>query len=101
VTRPEKALADNPAHTGSDIHTLRSGWGQTDYPQCVGHEITGTAVRVGSKVKHVQVGDRVGVGAQASACLKPDCYDCSSGDVCYVRLSRRPVYSSQTPQANS
>ncbi|KAA8909545.1 hypothetical protein FN846DRAFT_794127 [Sphaerosporella brunnea] len=68
---------------GSDIHTLRSGWGQTDYPQCVGHEIAGTAVRVGSRVKHIKVGDRVGVGAQASACLKPDCYDCANGDECY------------------
>ena len=27
-----------------------------------------------------RVGDRVGVGAQSSSCLKPDCYDCSNGD---------------------
>jgi alcohol dehydrogenase (NADP+) len=100
VPGPEKARADIPGHTGSDIHTLRSGWGQTDYPQCVGHEITGTAVRVGSAVKHVKVGDRVGVGAQASACLKPDCYDCSNGEECYVRSSNRPIYSSQNPQAD-
>lgn len=30
-------------------------------------------------MKHVKVGDRVGVGAQARSCLKPDCDDCSSG----------------------
>ena len=35
----------------SDIHTLRSGWGPTFYPCCVGHEIVGTAVRVGSKAE--------------------------------------------------
>ena len=37
---------------GSDIHTLRSGWSQTDYPCCVGHEIVGTAVRVGNKAEN-------------------------------------------------
>ena len=37
---------------GSDLHTLRSGWGASLYPVCVGHEIVGTAVRVGSKVEN-------------------------------------------------
>jgi alcohol dehydrogenase (NADP+) len=46
---------------------------------CVGHEIVGKAVRVGKNVKHIAVGDRVGVGAQARSCLQPDCPDCSSG----------------------
>ncbi|KAF7191093.1 NADP-dependent alcohol dehydrogenase 6 [Pseudocercospora fuligena] len=65
---------------GSDLHTLRSGWGPTPYPVCVGHEIVGKAVRVGSKAeKGIKVGDRVGVGAQNSACLKPDCEECSAG----------------------
>ncbi|KAK0336081.1 hypothetical protein LTR02_004500 [Friedmanniomyces endolithicus] len=63
---------------GSDVHTLSSGWGPTTYPCCVGHEIIGKAVRVGSKVeKGIKVGDRVGVGAQNSSCLKPDCAECS------------------------
>lgn len=65
---------------GSDLHTLRSGWAPTIYPCCVGHEIVGTAVRVGSKVeKNIKVGDRVGVGAQSSSCLKPECEECASG----------------------
>ena len=58
---------------GSDLHTLRSGWYPTPYPCVVGHEIIGKAVRVGKNVKHVKEGDRVGVGAQAASCLKPDC----------------------------
>lgn len=29
--------------------------------------------------KGIKVGDRVGVGAQNSSCLKPDCEECSSG----------------------
>ncbi|EME46885.1 hypothetical protein DOTSEDRAFT_149362, partial [Dothistroma septosporum NZE10] len=65
---------------GSDIHTLRSGWGPTPYPVCVGHEIVGKAVRVGSEAeKGIKVGDRVGVGAQNSSCLKGDCEECSEG----------------------
>lgn len=64
---------------GSDLHTLRSGWGETKYPCVVGHEIVGTAVRVGSKVTRVKEGDRVGVGAQAFSCGEKDCPECSSG----------------------
>ncbi|KAJ5970750.1 uncharacterized protein N7479_000668 [Penicillium vulpinum] len=66
---------------GSDLHTLRSGWKPTDYPCCVGHEIVGTAVRVGSKVSNIQIGDRVGVGAQSGSCLGclGPCEECSSG----------------------
>ena len=63
---------------GSDIHTLRSGWGPTNYPVCVGHEIVGTIVRVGSKVEGgLKRGDRVGVGAQSLSCLRSDCEQCS------------------------
>src|SRR4051812_48503309 len=65
---------------GSDIHTLRSGWYPTPYPCVVGHEIIGKAVKVGSNVKHVKVGDRVGVGAMSQSCLKPDCPGCSDGN---------------------
>ncbi|KAL2869687.1 NAD(P)-dependent alcohol dehydrogenase [Aspergillus lucknowensis] len=71
---------------GSDLHTLRSGWGPTMYPCCVGHEIVGIAVRVGSQVTNgIKVGDRVGVGAQAESCLgrKGDCEDCASGNEQY------------------
>ncbi|KAK4236959.1 chaperonin 10-like protein [Achaetomium macrosporum] len=67
---------------GSDLHTLRSGWGPAKYPCCVGHEIVGTVVRVGSKAEGgLKVGDRVGVGAQSDSCLgrKGDCEACASG----------------------
>jgi len=57
---------------GSDLHTLDSGWGPTKYPCVVGHEI---------------VGDRVGVGAQAWACMNRDadkpCHECATGDDSY------------------
>ncbi|KAJ6088219.1 NADP-dependent alcohol dehydrogenase 7 [Penicillium sp. IBT 16267x] len=67
---------------GSDMHTLRSGWGPTQYPCCVGHEIVGIAVRVGSKAEgNIKVGDRIGVGAQSGSCLNKDgdCEACASG----------------------
>ncbi len=62
---------------GSDLHTLRSGWGATPYPCVVGHEIVGTAVRVGSKAEgNIKVGDLVGVGAQADSCQNRDSKPC-------------------------
>ncbi|KAM5463670.1 putative alcohol dehydrogenase (NADP(+)) [Microsporum audouinii] len=71
---------------GSDIHTVRSGWGPTNYPCVVGHEIIGHIIRVGSDVakldspsRELKVGDRVGVGAQSGSCLRVDCEECSSG----------------------
>jgi alcohol dehydrogenase (NADP+) len=64
---------------GTDIHTLRSGWGNTHYPVCVGHEIVGNIVRLGDKVNKLKLGDRVGVGAQAFSCLEEGCEECSHG----------------------
>lgn len=64
----------------SDLHTLRSGWRPTPYPCVVGHEIIGKAVRVGRNVKHVAMGDRVGVGGQAGSCLQSDCEHCAARD---------------------
>ncbi|GAA5981839.1 hypothetical protein JCM5350_005743 [Sporobolomyces pararoseus] len=57
---------------GSDLHTMSGGWGDVPYPQVVGHEIVGIAVRVGSQVTHVKEGDMVGVGAQSDSCLECD-----------------------------
>ncbi|KAE8383137.1 chaperonin 10-like protein [Aspergillus bertholletiae] len=69
---------------GSDLHTLRSGWDwlPTKFPCCVGHEIVGIAVRVGSRAEgNIQIGDRVGVGAQSDSCLGRlgDCPQCAMG----------------------
>ncbi|KAL5335478.1 hypothetical protein BJX70DRAFT_390660 [Aspergillus crustosus] len=43
---------------GSDVHTLKSGWGETPYPCCVGHEIIGKVVRKGKNVTKFQLGER-------------------------------------------
>ncbi|KAI4287299.1 MAG: hypothetical protein L6R35_003440 [Caloplaca aegaea] len=55
---------------GSDVHTINKGWGPAPMPLCVGHEVIGTAVKVGEKVTTVKVGDRVGVGAQIWSCME-------------------------------
>jgi D-arabinose 1-dehydrogenase-like Zn-dependent alcohol dehydrogenase len=66
---------------GSDISVLRSGWAPTNYPVCVGHEIVGEAVRVGSKVEGIKIGDRVGVGPHCGCCENQngDCEACADG----------------------
>ncbi|OOQ87372.1 putative alcohol dehydrogenase [Penicillium brasilianum] len=77
---------------GTDVHTLRSGWGPTDYPCVVGHEIIGIVERIGTDVPtlptshasaSIRVGDRVGVGAQSGACLRSDCEACADSEESY------------------
>ncbi|KAI0025388.1 zinc-binding dehydrogenase [Xylariomycetidae sp. FL0641] len=82
---------------GSDLHMLRSGWGETPYPCCVGHEIVGKAVRVGSNVKHVKVGETVGVGAQSRSCQQSDCPECTSGNDTYCARGLVNTYGSFYP----
>jgi uncharacterized zinc-type alcohol dehydrogenase-like protein len=38
----------------SDIHVVKAEWGQPNYPVVPGHEITGLAAEVGSKVTKYQ-----------------------------------------------
>ncbi|KAL5384240.1 hypothetical protein DPSP01_005385 [Paraphaeosphaeria sporulosa] len=61
----------------SDVHTITGGWGEEiPLPLCVGHEVIGKVVKVGSKVKNLKVGDRAGVGAQIGADLT--CNNCKA-----------------------
>lgn len=108
---------------GSDLHFLSNGWvrssfflsllinnktrlttkkqqGATQYPLTVGHEIVGVAVRVGSKVAGgIQVGDRVGVGAQGDSCLSRfgKCHECDDGEENYCD---KIVWAYGTPHFN-
>ncbi|EEY65387.1 mannitol dehydrogenase, putative [Phytophthora infestans T30-4] len=76
---------------GSDIHHLDSGWKPTMYPCVFGHEIIGDVSVVGVSVKHLAVGDRVGVGAQVWACLNKDpkrpCEECGDGENAFCNRS--------------
>ena len=88
---------------GSDLHTLRSAgnWGEALYPVCVGHEIVGTAVRVGSKAEGgIKIGDRVGVGAQSLSCLSADCEECSNDHENYCQNGQTITYNSRYPDGS-
>jgi len=66
---------------GSDVHTITGGWGDAPTPICVGHEVVGRVVKVGSKVTTLKEGDRAGVGAQIWSCLK--CQNCKADNENY------------------
>lgn len=59
-------IVTNCGICGSDLHTLRSGWGPIKYPCCVGHEIVGIAVRVGSKAVAISKAETVSALAPRS-----------------------------------
>lgn len=65
----------------SDLHTINGEWGAQSFPLAVGHEIVGTALRVGPKVTLIKPGQRVGVGAQSYSCL--DCRQCKNENETY------------------
>ncbi|PQE33044.1 hypothetical protein CJF32_00011165 [Rutstroemia sp. NJR-2017a WRK4] len=67
----------------SDLHTVSGGWGEQKFPLCVGHEIVGTALRVGPKVTLIKEGQRVGVGAQSYSCLQ--CRQCKNDNETYCQ----------------
>ncbi|PPD84509.1 hypothetical protein GOBAR_DD18555 [Gossypium barbadense] len=56
----------------SDLHSIKSEWGSSNYPMVPGHEIVGEVTEVGSKVEKVKVGDKVGVGCMVGACHSCD-----------------------------
>lgn len=53
----------------SDIHLIDDDWKKSRYPLVPGHEVVGRVLRRGAEVTHLQIGQRVGVGWQHSACL--------------------------------
>lgn len=61
----------------SDIHLVDNDWGISQYPMVPGHEIVGTVSAMGSSVKHLKAGQRVGIGWQCSSCM--NCEWCISG----------------------
>lgn len=62
----------------SDIHLIDDDWGMSRFPFVPGHEILGAVSAVGSAVKHLREGDRVGVGWQSDSC--GECEWCRKGD---------------------
>jgi uncharacterized zinc-type alcohol dehydrogenase-like protein len=52
----------------SDLHLISNDWGMSQYPFIPGHEIIGTVTAVGSEVKSLALGQRVGLGWQSNSC---------------------------------
>ena len=61
----------------SDIHLISNDWGNSQYPFIPGHEIIGTVTAVGSDVRSLSVGQRVGLGWQSNSCGQ--CEWCTKG----------------------
>jgi uncharacterized zinc-type alcohol dehydrogenase-like protein len=62
----------------SDLSMLNNEWGMARYPFVPGHEIAGDILAVGDRVKHLQVGQTVGLGWNSGSCMT--CPSCLAGD---------------------
>ncbi len=77
----------------SDIHTIHEDWGPVQFPQIVGHEITGTVVAVGSSASKFTAGARVGVGTMVNSCRV--CAECLAGHENYCLNGNVQTYASK------
>lgn len=62
----------------SDLNVIDSDWGRTSYPVVAGHEVVGKIGRIGSQVRHLSIGQVVGLGWHAGYCN--ECSFCLAGD---------------------
>jgi alcohol/geraniol dehydrogenase (NADP+) len=61
----------------SDLSMIDNEWGASSYPFIAGHEVVGSIVRVGTQVRGLKVGQRVGIGWYKGSCMH--CSSCMSG----------------------
>ena len=62
----------------SDLSMLNNEWQFSAYPLVPGHEAVGKIAQIGGNVKHLKVGDTVGLGWFSGSCMT--CYQCMSGN---------------------
>ena len=62
----------------SDLSMLHNDWGMSAYPFVPGHEVSGTVAALGSHVKTLKVGQRVGLGWFSQSCMS--CHQCMTGN---------------------
>ncbi|WP_442918166.1 NADPH-dependent aldehyde reductase Ahr [Magnetococcus sp. PR-3] len=62
----------------SDVSMLDNDWGISQYPLVPGHEVVGEISAIGDHVKHLKLGQKVGLGWHAGYCQH--CSPCVSGD---------------------
>src|SRR5271154_4260412 len=73
----------------SDLSMIDNEWGMSAYPLLPGHEGVGTIGAVGAQVKHLQPGQRVGLGWFSGSCLV--CHQCMTGDHNLCRQSQQTM----------
>lgn len=61
----------------SDLSMINNDWRNSSYPLVPGHEVIGKVSAVGPNVRHLEVGQTVGVGWMSGSCLT--CHTCMSG----------------------
>jgi uncharacterized zinc-type alcohol dehydrogenase-like protein len=61
----------------SDQSLIDNDWGISRYPFIPGHEVVGSIVRLGSQVRSLKVGQRVGIGWYKGSCMH--CASCIGG----------------------
>lgn len=61
----------------SDLSMINNDWGMSEYPLVPGHEIVGEILNVGSEVKGLKTGDKVGMGWYSASCMH--CNQCMDG----------------------
>lgn len=61
----------------TDVHLVNNDWGLSAYPLVPGHEAVGEVSAIGSAVKSLKPGDRVGVGWLSATC--GHCEQCAGG----------------------
>jgi uncharacterized zinc-type alcohol dehydrogenase-like protein len=61
----------------SDLHLIANDWGTSQFPFIPGHEIIGKVAALGSEVKSLEIGQRVGLGWQSNSCGR--CEWCMKG----------------------
>ncbi|MDD9953630.1 MAG: NAD(P)-dependent alcohol dehydrogenase [Candidatus Woesearchaeota archaeon] len=79
--RKEDEIDINVAYCGichSDLSMLQNDWHMTQYPFVPGHEVVGTVTAVGTGVKHLSLGQQVGVGWFTNSCTT--CEQCMRGE---------------------
>jgi uncharacterized zinc-type alcohol dehydrogenase-like protein len=62
----------------SDLSMRNNDWHMTAYPLVPGHEVIGKIAKAGEHVKHLSVGDTVGLGWLSASCMT--CQQCLSGN---------------------
>ncbi len=61
----------------SDLSMINNDWGLSNYPLIAGHEAVGHISAIGTAVKGLNVGQRVGVGWNSGSCMH--CHQCITG----------------------